>query len=117
LPDSNQVLQAFIINTRRTIQGDTMAAQTEALLQQMQDQIDALQIDLAASAVATLAVTNATAAATTALAGLPPTGAPNPGTTAPIFALSPAMANAGAFVNLATSTGCWTNIVSCWRYL
>jgi hypothetical protein len=82
-----------------------MAAQTEALLEQMQEQIAALQIDLAASAAATLAATNAAAAATTALAGLPPTGAPNPGTAAPIFALSPAMANAGAFLNLATSTG------------
>jgi hypothetical protein len=40
LPDSNQALQAFIINTRQTIRVDiTMAAQTEALLQQMQDQI------------------------------------------------------------------------------
>jgi hypothetical protein len=65
-----------------------MAAQTEALQQQMQDQIDALQIDLAASAAATLAATNAAAAATTALAGLPPTGTPNLGTAAPIFALS-----------------------------
>jgi hypothetical protein len=95
LPDSNQVLQAFIINTRRTIRVDTnMADQTEALLQQMQDQIAALQIDLAASAAATLATTNAAAAATTALAGLPPTGTPNLGTAAPIFALSPAIANA-----------------------
>jgi hypothetical protein len=83
-----------------------MAAQTEALLQQMQEHIDALQIDLAASSAASLAATNATAADTTALAGgLPPTGAPNLGTAAPIFALSPAMANAGAFLNLATSTG------------
>jgi hypothetical protein len=95
LPDSNQVLQAFIINTRQTIRVDTnMADPTEALLQQMQDQIAALQIDLAAPAAATLAATNAAAAATTALAGLPPT-----------FALSPAMANAGAFLDLATSTG------------
>jgi hypothetical protein len=82
-----------------------MAAQTEALLQQMQEQIAALQIDLAASAATMLAATNAPAAATTALAGLPPTGAPNLGTAAPIFALLPAMANAGAFLNLATSTG------------
>ncbi len=82
-----------------------MAAQTEALLQQMQEQISALQIDLTASAAATLAATNAAAAATPALAGLPPTGAPNPGNTAPIFALLPAMANAGAFLNLPTSTG------------
>jgi hypothetical protein len=92
LPDSNQALQAFIINTRRTIRVDTtMAAQPDALLQQMQDQIDALQINLAASAAATLAATKAAAAATTALAGLPPTGTPNLGTAAPIFALSPAM--------------------------
>jgi hypothetical protein len=82
-----------------------MAAQTEALLQLMQDQIDALQLELAASAAATLATTNAAAAATTALAGLPPTGTPNLETAAPIFALSPAMANAGAFLDLATSTG------------
>jgi hypothetical protein len=82
-----------------------MADQTEALLQQMQDQIAALQIDLAASTTATLSATNAAVAATTALTGLPPTGAPNLGTAAPIFALSPAMANAGAFLNLATSTG------------
>jgi hypothetical protein len=82
-----------------------MAAQTEALLQQMLELIDALQIDLAASSAATLAVTNAAAAATTALAGLPPTGTPNLGTAATISALSPAMANAGAFLNLATSAG------------
>jgi hypothetical protein len=95
LPDSNQVLQAFIINTRRTIRVDTtMADQTEALLQQMQEQIAELQIDLAASAAATLAATNAAAAATTALAGLPPTGTPKLGIAAPIFALSPAMVNA-----------------------
>jgi hypothetical protein len=95
LPDSNQVLQAFIINTRRTIRVDTtMAAQTEAILQQMQEQIAELQLELAASAAATLAATNAAAAATTALAGLPPTGTPNLGTAAHIFALSPAMTNA-----------------------
>jgi hypothetical protein len=82
-----------------------MAAQTEALLQQMQDQIAALQINLAASAAATLAASNAAAAATTALAGLPPTGTPNLGTAAPIFARSHAMANAAAFLDLATSTG------------
>jgi hypothetical protein len=82
-----------------------MADQTEAVLQQMQDQIAALQIDLAASTAATLAATNAAAAATTALAGLPSTGTPNLGTAAPIFALSPAMANAGAFLDLANSNG------------
>ena len=82
-----------------------MAAETEALLQQMQAQIAELQIELAASAAATLAMTNATTAATTAFAGLPSTGAPNPVTTAPIFALSPAMANAGAFLDLSSSTG------------
>jgi hypothetical protein len=66
LPDSNQVLQDFIINTRRTIRVDTTMAAltTEALLQQMQEPIDALQINLAASAAATLAATNAAAAAT-----------------------------------------------------
>jgi hypothetical protein len=68
LPGSNQALQAFNINTRRTIRVDTIAAQTDAFLQQMQDQIAALQIDLAASAAAMLAATNAAAAATTALA-------------------------------------------------
>ena len=82
-----------------------MADQTEVLLQQMQTQIAQLQLELAASAAATLAATNAAAAATAAFAGLPPAGAPNPGTAAPIFALSPAMANAGAFLNLSTSTG------------
>jgi hypothetical protein len=89
LPDSNQVLQAFIINTQRTIRVDTtMADPTEALLQLMQDQIAELQIELAASAAATLAATNAAAAATTALAGLPPTGTPNLGTAASILALT-----------------------------
>jgi hypothetical protein len=82
-----------------------MADQTEALLQKMQDQIAALQMELAASAAATLAATNAAAAATTALVGLPLTGNPNLGTAAPIFALSLAMVNAGAFLDLATSTG------------
>ena len=82
-----------------------MADQTEALLQQMQAQIAQLQIKLTASAAATLAATNAAAAATAAFAGLPPAGAPNPATAAPIFSLSPAMANAGAFLNLSTSTG------------
>jgi hypothetical protein len=82
-----------------------MADQTEALLQKMQDQIDALQINLAASAATTLATKKTAAAVNTALAGLPPTGMPNLGTTAPIFALSPAMANSGAFLDLATSTG------------
>jgi hypothetical protein len=70
-----------------------MASQTEGLLQQMQDQIAELQINLAAFASATLAATDAAAAATTALTGLPPTGTPNLGTAAPIFALSQAMAN------------------------
>ena len=82
-----------------------MAAQTEALLQQMQEQIAELQLELAASSAASLAATNAAAAATTALAGLPLTGNPNLGIAAPIFALSPAMANSGAFLDLATSTG------------
>jgi hypothetical protein len=54
-----------------------MAAQTEALLQKMQDQIATLQIDLAASAAATLAAKKTAAAVNTALAGLPPTGMPN----------------------------------------
>jgi hypothetical protein len=106
LPDINKVLEAFIINTRQKIRVDTtMAAQTEALLQQMQEQIHALQINFAASAAAMLAAANAAAAATTALAGLPPTGTPSLETAAPIFALLPAVANAGAFLDLATSTG------------
>jgi hypothetical protein len=73
----------------------------------MQDQIAELQLELAASAAAaaTLAATNAAAAATSALAGLPLTGTPNLGIAAPIFALSLAMANAGAFLDLSTSTG------------
>ena len=62
-----------------------MAAQTEALLQQMQEQIAQLQLELAASSAASLAATNAAAAATTALAGLPPTGTPNLETAAPIM--------------------------------
>jgi hypothetical protein len=78
-----------------------MADQTEVLLQQMQTQIAQLQLELAASAAAT----NSAAAATAAFAGLPRAGAPNPVTAAPIFALSPAMANAGAFLNVSTSTG------------
>ncbi len=82
-----------------------MADQTEALLQQMQEQIAQLQLELAASSAASLAATNAAAAATTALAGMPLTGNPNLGIAAPIFALSPAMANSGAFLDLATSTG------------
>ena len=53
-----------------------MADQTKVILQQMQEQISALQIDLAASAAATLAATNAAAAATAAFAGLPPAGVP-----------------------------------------
>jgi hypothetical protein len=81
-----------------------MAAQTEALLQQIQEQIAELQLELAASSAASLAATNAAADASTALAGLPPTGTPKLGTSAPIFALSPAMANSGAFLDLTTST-------------
>jgi hypothetical protein len=79
LPDSNQVLQAFKINTRRTIRADpNMADQTKVILQQMQmqTQIAQLQLELAASAAATLAATNAAAAATAAFAGLPPAGVP-----------------------------------------
>jgi hypothetical protein len=82
-----------------------MADQTEVILQQMQTQIAQLQLELAASAATTLAATNAAVAATAAFVRLPPTGAPNPETAALIFALSPAMANAGAFLNLSTSTG------------
>jgi hypothetical protein len=82
-----------------------MAAETEALLQQMQTQIAQLQIDLAASAAATTAATDAAATATATLAGLPPTGATNLASTAPTFALSPAVANAGAFLDLSSSKG------------
>ena len=64
----------------------------------MQDQITQLQIDLAASAAAT-------ATATAALAGPPPAGAPNPASTAPTFAISPAVANLGTFFDLSSSKG------------
>jgi hypothetical protein len=48
LPGSNQALQAFKINTRRTIQADpNMADPTKVILQQMQTQIAQLQLKLA----------------------------------------------------------------------
>ena len=75
-----------------------MADPTEALLQQMQDQIAQLQLDLQASTATATAATAAAAVATTALAAMPPAGAP--ATLAPRFALLPAMANAGAFLDL-----------------
>jgi hypothetical protein len=77
-----------------------MAAQTEAVLQLMQEHIAQLRLDLAASDAATTAATTAAAVATAALAGLPPADAPIPALPAPIFALSPTMANAGAFLDL-----------------
>jgi hypothetical protein len=80
-----------------------MADPTEAILQQMQDQIAQLQLDLQASTATATAATAAAAVATTALAAMPPAGAP--ATLAPRFALSPAMANAGAFLDLSTSKG------------
>jgi hypothetical protein len=80
-----------------------MAAQTEALLQQMQAQIAQLQLDLQASTATATAATTAAAVATTALAAMPPAGAP--ATLEPRLALSPAMANAGAFLDLSSSTG------------
>jgi len=82
-----------------------MADETEAILQQMQNQIAQLQLDLAASAAATTAATSAAATATAALAGLPPAGAPNPASTALTFALSPAVANLGTFLDLSSSKG------------
>jgi hypothetical protein len=80
-----------------------MADPTEALMQQMQDQIAQLQLDLQASTATATAATAAAAVATTALAAMPPAGAP--ATLAPRFALSPAMANAGVFLDLSSSTG------------
>ncbi len=80
-----------------------MADPTEAILQQMQDQIARLQLDLQASTATATAATTAAAVATAALAAMPPAGAP--ATLAPRFALSPAMANAGAFLDLSTSKG------------
>jgi hypothetical protein len=73
----------------------------EALLQQMQEQIAQMQTELTTSAAATATATAAAAAATAALNVLPPGGAPagrNPGfpPLAPVFALSPALVNAGA---------------------
>ena len=75
-----------------------MATETEAILQQMQNQITQLQIDLTASAAA-----NATA--TAALAVQPPAGAPNPAPAAAMFAISPAVANLGTFLDLSSSKG------------
>ena len=80
-----------------------MADPTEVLLQQMQDQIAQLQLDLQASTATATAATAAAAVATTALAAMPAAGAP--ATLAPCFALSPAMANAGVFLDLSSSTG------------
>jgi hypothetical protein len=91
-----------------------MAALNEALLQQMQEQIAQMQTELAASAeataTATATATAAAAAATAALNALPPDGAPagrNPGfpPLAPVFALSPALVNAGAFLDLNSISG------------
>jgi hypothetical protein len=87
-----------------------MAALNEALLQQMQEQIAQMQTELAASAAATATATAAAAAATAALNALPPDGAPaggNPGfpPLAPVFALSPALVNAGAFLDLNSVSG------------
>ena len=78
---------------------------TETLLQQMQEQIATLQSDLAAATAASTAASTAAAVATAALAGQPPAGSSNPAGSAPIFALSPAMANAGTFLDLSTSAG------------
>jgi hypothetical protein len=80
-----------------------MADPTEALMQQMQDQIAQLQIDLQASTATATAATAAAAVVTTALAAMPPAGAP--ATLGLRFALSPAMANAGVFLDLSSSTG------------
>ncbi len=87
-----------------------MAALNEALLQRMQDQIAQMQTELAASAAANATATAAAAAATAALNALPTGGAPAGGNQgfpplAPVFALSPALANAGAFLDLNTASG------------
>jgi ribonuclease PH len=88
-----------------------MAALNEALLQ---EQIAQMQTELAVSAAATTTATAtataAAAAATAALNALPPDGAPvggNPGfpPLAPVFALSPAIVNAGAFLDLNSISG------------
>jgi hypothetical protein len=80
-----------------------MAAQQEALLQQMQDQIAQMQPELAVSATGATTTTTA-AAATVAPEALPPPGggAGHDGfpLLAPVFALSPALVSAGAFLNL-----------------
>ena len=79
-----------------------MAAETEATMQLMQNQIAQLQTDLAASiAAATTAATDATATANAAHAVLPPAGSPE----ALTFALSPAVANLGAFLDLSSTKG------------
>jgi hypothetical protein len=87
-----------------------MAALNEALLQQMQEQIAQVQTELAASTAATATATAVTSAATATLNVLPPGGAPaggNPGfpPLAPVFALSPALVNAAAFLDLNSISG------------
>jgi hypothetical protein len=89
-----------------------MAAFNEALLQQMQEQIAQMQTDLAASAAATDTATAAAGAATAALNALPPDdalpigGNPDiPQLMAPVFALLPALMNAGAFLDLNSISG------------
>jgi hypothetical protein len=69
-----------------------------------------MQTELAASAAATATATAAAAAATAALNALPPDGAPTGGKPAfpplaPVFALSPALVNAGAFLDLNSISG------------
>ena len=76
----------------------------------MQDQIAQMQTELAASAATNATATAAAAAATAALNALPTGGTPAGGNQgfpplAPVFALSPALANARAFLDLNTASG------------
>jgi hypothetical protein len=87
-----------------------MAALNEDLLQQMQEQIAQMQTEFAASAAISATATAAAAAATAALNTLPPNSAPtggNPGfpPLVPVFVLSPALVNAGAFLDLNSISG------------
>ncbi len=82
-----------------------MAAQQELLLQQMQAQLVELQAELAASVAATAAARTAAQAATAAIRDAPQVDPDLFPPMAPVFALSPALANAGNFLNLATSAG------------
>jgi uncharacterized protein involved in copper resistance len=71
LLNSNLPLQASIINTCRNQVNPAMAAQQEALKEQMQHCIAQMQTEFVASAIATATTTAARAATTTALEALP----------------------------------------------